>query len=861
MKTKLAHILFAACVALIPGAPIPGDPAQDDDEPRRPTPAQAALCHQEIVDARDRCDCEPKGSDAQIVDACSKMKEPKCEPCVVLLQCLESVSDNPDPAMYGAWEQVVPEAGSPAIHGSLGMATIHAVLLPSGKVLLASGSGWRNPIDTETYPEESYPELAEGLFFRHETTCERESKDPFLNDNRDMYQRLVNNTAVYDPAKNTFFRVPPPPLVDNQEEACEKYKGCKQGPGCDRFHASDLFCSGHLHLPDGNPLFMGGTQYYAPIISGVRTSYIFDWRKELATDWIDVDWRDPEPQDSPWIFSGLMERGRWYPTPVPLQDGRLVILSGLRGYDEKEGEGDPYLFEVNSLVEIFDPETFSAADPQKAWKAIDAKTLENSPFTQKLPKKAEYGTCLDKADLNEKDVHSLPCRPEGDARARAEHDFKYDTFKLYPNVYNFGRDRDGGGERLFFTREGDFISMRSPDTATMRKVRKTYWMEIGGDRDNPQIQFELGIARNNPVPSYGSSFIDPNDGSVRVLAGGKTSPGTLFPLNIDWTKRDRFLGARGSRQMETYRPAENPVQGEWLQEEDFLGDHPQDDRILANSILLPTKEVLIINGGNYQLQKPVYHPLLLKPEHDKGKFKGYAKQRMAEATQARQYHAVALLLPDGRVWTSGGNSAPALVSKDEAAWKAWERQKMPRDAQPEHDPDLVDLDVRFFREGRYASHEKGSLELPAENWTAEIYSPPYLFIDGNRRAEIVGIEDSEKHHQVEFEVPGADRNAKVYLLKSNRTYKTKLTGLPTIGDQQDRSGHYRLIKLPSVTHATDFGQRLHELESLAGETGFRTPQAADANIPPGYYMLFFIDAKGKPSEAKMVRFDDNASAP
>jgi hypothetical protein len=39
------------------------------------------------------------------------------------------------------------------------------------------------------------------------------------------------------------------------------------------------------------------------------------------------------------------------------------------------------------------------------------------------------------------------------------------------------------------------------------------------------------------------------------------------------------------------------------------------------------------------------------------------------------------------------------------------------------------------------------------------------------------------------------------------------------------------------------------------------PSARTANLPPAYYMLFYIDCKGKPSIARMVRFDDAAKEP
>ena len=42
---------------------------------------------------------------------------------------------------------------------------------------------------------------------------------------------------------------------------------------------------------------------------------------------------------------------------------------------------------------------------------------------------------------------------------------------------------------------------------------------------------------------------------------------------------------------------------------------------------------------------------------------------------------------------------------------------------------------------------------------------------------------------------------------------------------------------------------------------FKTPDMQAANLPPGYYMLFYVDRMGKPTIAQMVRFDDRATAP
>src|SRR5687768_16483534 len=118
----------------------------------------------------------------------------------------------PDPAVYGRWETVIPRADGAAIERILGMQTVHAVLLPSGKVLWASGSSWRNHAPIEHYPENPHPPAGKGLFNRNEG-------NPFSVDSLQKYYQLVNNVAVYDPAENTFYRIPHPVPVADPDSA------------------------------------------------------------------------------------------------------------------------------------------------------------------------------------------------------------------------------------------------------------------------------------------------------------------------------------------------------------------------------------------------------------------------------------------------------------------------------------------------------------------------------------------------------------------------------------------------------------------------------------------------------------------
>ena len=200
-------------------------------------------------------------------------------------------------------------------------------------------------------------------------------------------------------------------------------------------------------------LFTVGTQYYSPYRTCNNTAYSFDWREELETSWAEVDWRvrPASNEGTPWTFSGFMKRGRWYPSLVPLLDGRLAIFSGLVGFDK--GFPEMHIFEINSWIEVFDPSAFDPAAPERAWKAVDVAKVENSPFRT----------------LINPGFKPTPCVA---CDARCIESNKYDAFKLYPENY---LQPDG---RIYLTREGDWVSLRTCDTAFMRRTKNTYWATL-----------------------------------------------------------------------------------------------------------------------------------------------------------------------------------------------------------------------------------------------------------------------------------------------------------------------------------------------------------------------------------------------
>jgi hypothetical protein len=279
--------------------------------------------------------------------------------------------------------------------------------------------------------------------------------------------------------------------------------------------------------------------------------------------------------------------------------------------------------------------------------------------------------------------------------------------------------------------------------------------------------------------------------------------------------------------------------------------------------LLPTSQVLVINGANYDFYGSIKYPILLTPKFDNatGAFLEYDKTRMNEGVEARLYHNVALLLPDGRIWISGGGSARAAINYRPLSEKPLSEYNSSSGRQPLPDTTNIDLDVQMFDDGRLSKSTQGSITVPTETWVAEIFSPPYLFIDGQRRPLIVSLSNI-KTNDYQFEsLIGGQR---FYLLHSNCQYNVHLSGLPSecpIGGKSKLV----LIKLGSATHGWDGGQRLINLpfEGISSSTmlQFTTPEARIALIAPAFYMLFYVDCMGKPSVAQMVRFDDQAQKP
>ena len=198
----------------------------------------------------------------------------------------------------------------------------------------------------------------------------------------------------------------------------------------------------------------------------------------------------------------------------------------------------------------------------------------------------------------------------------------------------------------------------------------------------------------------------------------------------------------------------------------------------------------------------------------------------------RQSHNT-VLLPDGDMVTIGGgsetsdkwNADPALrqVELYDRASGTWRLGAAQAETRAYHSTALLLPDGRVMSAG---DDRNGGDSAD----TAEIYEPPYLF--KGPRPSISAAPDVVRWGQA-FGVGSPDADVVRAVL----------------------------VGLGATTHADDQGQRHVELQvthRIAGQgVNVQAPATGDL-APPGYYMLFLLDARGVPSVARIVRLGPTA---
>ncbi|MFM5890154.1 MAG: galactose oxidase-like domain-containing protein [Dolichospermum sp.] len=479
-------------------------------------------------------------------------------------------------------------------------------------------------------------------------------------------------------------------------------------------------------------------------------------------------------QTGEWEAIGETKDGRWYPSLIPLASGKVVIFSGLK-WDKPN--------QINPSIEIYDPTT-------KKLQYFDPRLIENSPFNTKV-----------------------------------EGEDVYDSIDLYPRVFPL---KDG---RLLIT--GDEAGIAGVSVPHFSK--KSYLMSIHEANDgNISISFEVGPDRLETNKAYGTAIQVPNSEDVILLGGIIGTNNIGFGRGGNTSAFPKEVRIASSLQHWIAPEKSGNKIGKWEIFDHFL-DKP---RANLEAVILPTKEILVINGGQYPEYKPVYEPLLMTPNDNATA--GYTTKSLKPGKFPRLYHNGAVLLPDARVLVVGGNANRAAVTKDgkvrvdvlgdpQTFFTFAKLHNKPCQPQKSCKPETEEFDIDTFYENPQYYYAEGDPEpfVPAEIWQGEIFSPPYLFKSGERP------QINQAPEILEYGKPGTIR-------VTNGTTNPSLV----------------LVKLGAVTHSFDYGQRLAELPITVSDDSslveFTAPDNANL-YPPGYYMMFYLNDVGKPAKAKIVK--------
>jgi len=191
----------------------------------------------------------------------------------------------------------------------------------------------------------------------------------------------------------------------------------------------------------------------------------------------------------------------------------------------------------------------------------------------------------------------------------------------------------------------------------------------------------------------------------------------------------------------------------------------------------------------------------------------------------------ATILADGKVWVNGGSSTGNdLVGAvyDSETWNpatgSWTLGATATKARLYHSVSMLMPDGSVLTGG-------GGAPGPVSQLNAEIYFPPYLYkTDGSGLPAVrPGILTAPS---------AASWGQTIPVAMNNKNAVTRMT----------------LVRFGAVTHAFSNEQRFQDLSFTQNAKNLSVTLPASANnAPPGFYMLFAVDANGVPSKAKVLR--------
>jgi galactose oxidase len=326
---------------------------------------------------------------------------------------------------------------------------------------------------------------------------------------------------------------------------------------------------------------------------------------------------------------------------------------------------------------------------------------------------------------------------------------------------------------------------------------------------------ELPGAGTDTVPYYPRNFVAP-DG--RVFMAGERIKSRWF--NVDG------IGVNGGR-------------GQWV---DGPSHVVKINRDYGTAVMYEPGKILYAGGGGnpgWKAQSPDPSgnaPTATAEKIDLNQV-GAQWQLLPQPMSAPRRHLNSTILPDGEVLITGGTRGggfvdinPANAVKQAEVWnpktEQWTTLASASTMRVYHSVSMLLPDGTVLH-GASGDAETivggGIVNVPPER-NHEIFSPPYLF--KGARPTITSVPAAVTYNQsFNVETPNTLQITEV-----------------------------RWIRLGSVTHAFDAGQRANTLNFRQTATGLEVTSPDRASLaPPGFYLLFILNRNGVPSVGKVIK--------
>jgi hypothetical protein len=250
-------------------------------------------------------------------------------------------------------------------------------------------------------------------------------------------------------------------------------------------------------------------------------------------------------------------------------------------------------------------------------------------------------------------------------------------------------------------------------------------------------------------------------------------------------------------------------------------------RDYGTAVMYDTGKILVLGGGNTPTKSAETIDLL-----------GTATWTPIADMNVARRQVNATLLADGKVLVTGGTNATgfnvAPTNSAVLAPELWDPENpgawKPLASMSHHR--LYHSTALLLADGRVLSVGSGQPAATGlmDDYTAEIFSPPYLF----------NADGTPATRPVINSAPATVTYGQIFNLKTPAAVNIrKITW----------------IRLSAVTHAFNQNQRMNVLSfTQTAVNNLAVTAPANANLaPPGHYMVFVVNSSGVPSVARIVR--------